>query len=228
MTNVTKSILKLFAASAFMFIAVAAGAQSKYTEKADQAFKTGQYSEAAKQYVIAYNKLKGVEEKGRVCFQIAESHRLMQDNKGAGEFYQKAIDFKFGKENPEVYYRYAETLREQNKFDEAVQQYNKYKENGGDKSKANARIKECEDAALALDQPPTRYVVEAVPVLNTEQFDFSPSWGSKKMDELIFASSRPSSTGAGEDVMSGQSTMDLFISERDKKGKWSTPVPLNN
>ncbi|MBI1267107.1 MAG: OmpA family protein [Cryomorphaceae bacterium] len=227
-TNLKRSVLHFTAAAALLLVASIGNAQSKYTESADREFERGGYSDASKEYLIAYNKLKGIEEKGRVSFQIAECHRLMLDLQGAADYYNKAIGFKYFKENPEVFFNYAETLREQNKFDEAVKQYNEYKDKGGDKSKANTRIKECEEAALALDQPPTRYVVEQVPVLNTEQFDYAPAWASKKGDEMILSSSRAASTGTAEDPITGESFMDLFVSERDKKGKWSTPILINN
>ena len=218
----------------YSFILLLAGfsftgfAQNKYTAEAEAAFNRGAYAQAASEYMQAYSKLKGVDLKGEVNYMIGECHRLMLDNEGAEDFYKKAIGFRYDEENPEVHYSYAEVLREQNKFDEAIQKYNDYMGKGGDKSKARTQIEICEAAALALDEPPSRYIVEQVAMLNSQQFDYAPGWSGKRYDEIIFGSSRPSSAGSGEDPITGESYMDLFVSERDKKGKWSTPTPVNN
>ena len=228
MERKTARILRLLVLTAITaFISSTAFAQDKYVKEADLAFKRGGFFEASKAYKVARAKADGLDEKGYIDFQIGECYRLMTDNAAAEEWYEKAITGKYYKTNPDVYYFYGEVLREQEKFDDAVVQYQKYKERGGDGSKADARIEDCETAALHLDIPPSRYVVEPVVFLNTPEFDFAPSWASKKNDELIFGSSRPSSVGAGEDPITGQSFMDLFTSEQDKKGKWSTPTPLN-
>ena len=47
-------------------------------------------------------------------------------------------------------------------------------------------------------------------------------------EEVIFASSRSSSAGSGEDPITGESYMDLFSAEVDRKNKWSIPEPLGN
>ena len=227
-TNLMKSAQLIVLTVFLALISTGASAQSKYTEDADTAFDRKGYYEASKSYKAAYSKIKGIDEKGRVLFRIGECHRLMLDNAGAEEWYEKAITARYYEEDVDVYYRYAEVFREQEKFDEAIAEYNNYVEKGGDKSKANGRIAECKEAALAIVEPPTRYIVEQVVLLNSPFFDYSPVFSSKNDDEIIFSSSRQSSVGSGEDPITGESFMDLFMAERDKKEKWSTPVPLNN
>ncbi|MDG1262900.1 MAG: OmpA family protein [Flavobacteriales bacterium] len=222
------AFLRLTLTLTLVFGMLSGFAQKKYTEDADSQFERGGYAEAAKLYNAVYSKLKGIDSKGEVNFKIGECYRIIGDHAGAEDYYKKAIGFKYDSENPEVHYSYGEVLRQQNKFDEAVKKYNDYMDNGGDKSKAQASIQACEDAALALDEPPSRYVVEQVAMMNTENYDYAANWSDKRFDAIIFASSRPSSTGSGEDVITGDSYMDLFMTEQDKKGKWSTPTPLNN
>ncbi|WP_306642470.1 OmpA family protein [Sanyastnella coralliicola] len=217
------SLLLLFA----LFCSVAFG-QKNYTEDADLAFENKAYHEAAADYLRVYGKLSGVAEKGEVNYKIGECYRLMLDHKGAEDYYKKAIGFRFDETDPIVHYNYGEVLRAQNKFDDAIQKYNDYMEKGGDKTKARAAIEMCEKAALEMDEPSSRYVVDQMPILNSEQFDYGPAWSGKRYDEIIFGSARPSSAGSSDDPITGESYMDLFISERDKKGKWSTPVPVNN
>jgi peptidoglycan-associated lipoprotein len=211
-----------------LVLAIAVSAQSKYTEDADSQYNREGYHEAAEAYKRVYPKINTIEEKGRVLFRIGECYRLMKDCAGAEEWYKKAITAKYYKTNNDLYFNYAESLREQGKFDEAVVQFQKYLERGGDKGLANGRIKDCENAAMMIDEPPTRYLVENEIVLNSGQFDYSPVFSSKKDDELVFSTSRQAAVGSGDDPITGESFMDLFTSARDKKGKWSTPTPLNN
>ncbi len=227
-TNTLSTASRIFLLLTFFFGATAAFAQSKYTTEADRSYEMGAYSQAAKQYLAAYAKLKGLEEKGFVMYKVGECYRLMLDPAGAEEYYNKSIGFRYYKENPDVFLRYAEVLSAQNKFTDAIAKLNEYKEKGGDASVAANRIKEAEEAAIRLDEPPSRYVLEQVAALNSPQFDYAPLWSSRKGDEILFSSSRPSSAGSGEDPITGEPFMDMFQAERDRKGKWSTPVPVNN
>lgn len=227
-TNTLLATQRLAVMLFFVFGSLTVFGQKSWTDDAEREFQRGAYATAAKEYQKAYAKSKGIEDKGEISFMIGECYRLMLDPAAAEEFYDKAIGLRYWKANPDVYLRYAEVLMAQNKFTDAIAKLNDYTEKGGDKSIAQARIAEAEAAALALDMPPSRYVVEQVAALNSPQFDYAPVWSGKKNDEIIFGSSRPSSAGSGEDPITGEAFMDLFRAERDKKGKWSTPLPLNN
>lgn len=227
-TNVMKVVQLLSFTCLALVISMSALAQNKRVLEADVEFDNGGFHEAADLYKKAYATIDDIDEKGRVLFRIGECHRLMTDNAGAEEWYEKSITAQYYKENEDVLYNYAEVLREQGKFDEAIVQYRKYMDKGGDKSKANQRIRDCEDAALMVDEPPTRYIVEPQVLLNTPFFDYGAVFASKKQNEVVVSSSRQSATGSTEDPKTGESFMDLFTAKRDKKGKWSTPTPLPN
>ncbi|MFT4879195.1 MAG: peptidoglycan-associated lipoprotein [Flavobacteriales bacterium] len=222
------AFLRLALTLTLVFGMLSGFAQRNYTEEADNQFDRGAYAEAAKLYNSVYSKLKGIDKKGEVNFKIGECNRVIGKLEAAEDYYKKAIGFRYDDDNPEVHFEFAEVLRQQNKFDDAVKRYNDYMEKGGDKTKAKMQVKACEVAALALDEPPSRYVVEQVAMMNTENYDYAANWSDKRYDAVIFASSRPSSTGSGEDGITNDSYMDLFKTEQDKKGKWSTPTPVNN
>ena len=79
-------------------------AQNDITADADAAFDRCGYFEAAKDYQVAYAKLKGdLEEKGRVCFLIGECYRLGRALPASEEWYGRAIDLKWASDHPEVY-----------------------------------------------------------------------------------------------------------------------------
>lgn len=210
-----------------LFITVAAlcltlFAQAQNTKKADQEFENKGFYEAARLYKLAEPAAKGLDEKARIFFQLGECYRSVADYQQSLEWYDKAVTAQYYNTNPEVHYNYGLSLQVLEKWDDATAQFNKYIAKGGDKSKANAKIKACQDAA-ARKNAKTKVVVENIVELNSQFFDYSMTYASKKGDQILFSSSRQASTGAFQDPITGESFMDLFYSEKDKKGKWSTP-----
>ncbi|MDA0303932.1 MAG: OmpA family protein [Bacteroidetes bacterium] len=215
----------------FLLMIIAIGtafSQTDYTAEADAAYARGGFYVSAQEYIKAYAKVKEIDEKGRIAFMIGESFRMLMDPGATEEWYDKAIGLRYGEKHPEVYLNYGEAMMAQQKFDDAIEWYMAYQENGGDQSVAEQKIVAADNDALALDEPPSRYRVENLLLLNSDAYDYGAGFSSDKGDQVVFASSRESSTGSGEDPITGESFMDLFQSEQDKKGRWSTPEPLNN
>ncbi len=204
-------------------------AQNDITADADASFDRGGYFEAAKDYQVAYAKLKGdIDEKGRVCYRIGECYRLGRALPAAEEWYKRAIDLKWAADHPEVYKNYGLVFMGQGDFDDAVEQFQKYKDNGGDATMASSFISSCNSAAESLVVAESRFVVEPLVMANSPSFDFAMAFADKRGEDVIFASSRSSSAGSGEDPITGESYMDLFSAEVDRKGNWSIPEPLGN
>lgn len=203
-------------------------AQTDFASEADQAYARGAFSTSAQEYIKAYAKVKDIDEKGRIAFMAGESFRKLKEPGAAEEWYDKAIGLRYGQSDAEVYLNYGEIMSQQQKFDEAIEWYVTYRDNGGDASLAENLIKQADEDALELDEPSSRYIVDNLLLLNSDGYDFGAGFASKQADQVVFASSRESSTGSGEDPITGQSYMDLFFSEQDKKERWSTPSPLNS
>ena len=226
-TSLMKLVQRALLLSVMLMTAGVATAQNKATKKADDVFADGGYMEAARLYQASVPQVKDLDEKGRIFFQIGECNRLSTNSTGSLEWYEKSITAQYYSTNPEVYFNYATALQDVGRWEDAIAQYNKYTGRGGEKSKAASRIKACEEAA-EKKAGKTRLIVENMTELNTAFFDYALAYSSKKSDEIIISSSRQASTGPKEDPKTGESFMDLFFAERDKKGKWSTPQPLNN
>jgi peptidoglycan-associated lipoprotein len=198
---------------------------AQVSKKADQQFENRGYFDAARLYKVAEPNAKSLEDKARIFFQLGECYRLVSDYQQSLEWYEKAITAQYYKSNPEVYYNYGLSLQELEKWDESVAQFNKYISAGGEKSKANAKVKSSQDAA-SKKAAKTKLVVENMVELNSPFFDYSMVYASKKSDQVLLSSSRQASTGPNVDPITGESFMDLFTSEQDKKGKWSAPQPI--
>lgn len=215
----------LIFSTAALFLSINAIGQNKAVKKADKYFEKEAYTEAAKQYKMAEPLVKDLDGKARLFFQIGESYRLVTNYTASLEWYEKAITAQYYNSNPEVYYNYATSLQELERFEDAIAQYNKYSGKGGEKSKAAARIGACEDGARKKASK-SKIMIENMVEWNTPYFDFGPVFSDKKGSQVVITSSRQAATGQRSDLITGESFMDLFVSEQDKKGKWSTPQSI--
>lgn len=218
-------ILYLFILSATALVLSTTSQAQAALKKADQLFENRAYYEAARQYKAAEPSVKQLDDKARLFFQIGESYRLVSDYAASLEWYEKAITALYHNKNAEVYYNYASCLQELERYDDAIAQYNKYIAKGGEKSKANAQIASCKTGAEKKTAK-TRIIVENMVEWNSPAFDFGPVLANKKGNQVVITSSRQSASGSRTDLITGESFMDLFVSDQDKKGKWSTPIPM--
>ncbi|MCC7331956.1 MAG: OmpA family protein [Flavobacteriales bacterium] len=199
-------------------------AQKNYVLDADVAFSGYKYYQAIELYKKAYTKESNKETKSRILFQIAECYRLKEDGTQAAVWYSKAITSKY--EDPIAILHLANIYKSQGKYEEAIVEYNKYKAaNPGDK-RGDAGVKSSTDAK-AWKENPSKEVVNALPLLNSEDYDFSPIFSDKKGTEIYFTSTRQGSTGTEVSDVTGMNFDDIYMSKRDNKGKWSTPSLLN-
>lgn len=205
-------------------LSLTVNAQKDYKLEADVAFDGLKYYKAIEMYKKAYTKESKKEVKAEILFQIAECYRGKSDGKQASVWYNKAIKARY--ENPIAIYYVADIYKSQGKYEEAIVEFNKYKAaNPSDKRTADA-IKSCELAKEWMGNP-SRTVVNPMPLINSEDYDFSPVFADKKNQILYFSSTRQGATGEGLNDGTGMNFADLWQTKRDKKGKWSEPVVLN-
>ncbi|MCB0400455.1 MAG: OmpA family protein [Flavobacteriales bacterium] len=207
-----------------MLFSMAANAQKNYKTEADVAFSGGKYYLAIEMYKKAYTKETKGEVKSEILYKIGECYNNKNDGKQAAVWYNKAIKAKY--DDPIAIFKVAEIYRSEGKYEEAMAEYKKYKAANPSDKRADMGIKSCEMAKEWKDNP-TRFVVNPMPLLNSEDYDFSPVFSDRKNEEIYFTSTRQGSAGEAVSDVTGMNFSDLYVSKRDKKGKWSEPVVLN-
>ena len=218
------STRKFLACFAFCLLcATTAMAQGKLADEGDAALKKGMYFNAIELYKKGYVEAKKASDKAILIFKVGECYRALGDAPNAQVWYEKANKAQYT--DPITYYYIGEALKEQGKYAEAITAYGKYKEKNPGDTRADASLASCQLAQTWKDAP-SRYKVDPEVLVNSPQYDFSPGFADKKNDEIVFASSRQASTGTESDGIAGESFCDLFMSSRDKLGKWSEPVKL--
>lgn len=216
-----KNITKLTLTAIATVILTASGFSQKALKKADATFEARQYFNALEMYKAAYAGA-SKDKKPGILYRSGISCQEINDYKGAETYYQKAIASNF--EDPTVYLRLAEVLKVQQKYPEAIVEYNNYKSKGGDAKKADLGVKTCELAQQWKDSP-QRYKIENMSLINSKESDYAPSYSDKKYRTLIFTSRRDGALGSKE-LNLGTNHSDVYETKLDKNGKWSTPVLL--
>jgi peptidoglycan-associated lipoprotein len=207
----------------FTFVFTSVSAQNSHTRSADQAYDHESFFDAIDLYKKAYPKLKNNADKAEVLYKIAECYREMEEEAQAEVWFNKAIQAKYP--DPICILHLADALRCQENYEAAEENYKKYQTlKPGDEHAANG-ISSCEEAKK-WKAAPTKHIIDNEVLLNSPQYDYAPSFASHDYSKLIFTSTRPGSTGDDLAGRTGQNYDDLYSTQRDEKGKWSTPVPM--
>jgi len=217
-------IIKILIVTAFIInLPACVSGQNRKSIKAYQTFDAGEYYAAIDEFKRAYQQITDKKEKLHIAFYIAECYRLTSNPSQSALWYGKVVAKDY--ENPLSVLYYADALKMNQNYEAARAQYMKYKELVPDDPRGADGIISC-DQAIKWIENPTGYQVEEMKFINSKNNDYSPAYSRADYQELYFTSSREETTGNREHGGTGQSFSDIFFSTMDKKGKWSTPLPL--
>lgn len=218
-----KLIAKVIFALIFVSICIDGVSQTARLKRANAFYEAGGYFEAVELYRRDLDKVPK-EEMGVYLQRIAECYRLMGDARQAEIWYSKAI--MRDAPDPKVFFYYAEMLKMGEKYDEAIEQYQKHKELVPNDPLSAVRVESCE-LAKKWKETPAGYEIVNMRAINSKQSDFSPAYASDDYTTLLFTTSREEATGSKNHAGTGEKFTDIYISQRDKRGTWSSPRSLD-
>lgn len=196
----------------------------KYYNSGDKSYEIGEYFQSIEQYRKAYRSQKLSNEKGQIAFRIGECYYRLSDFGKATVWYKNAIKRKF--DNPDCMLHYADCLRATQKYEDAMVWYQTYLAVKPDDEGAKNGIESCKIAKSWLDKP-SRYIVNPVKELNSRYSDYCPAFVGGRDNEIIFTSTRETSTGRRTSSITGTRNADLFTSSFEiQKQKWEKPKLL--
>jgi peptidoglycan-associated lipoprotein len=200
-------------------------AQKRKAGRAYDSFEAGEYFDAIDLFKDTYSKTKKADKayRAEIIFMIGECYRLVNDPKNAETWYKLAV--KSSATKPEAQFWYASSLKKNGKYQQAIDEFKKYKQIAPSDAKADQEIRACE-LALEWLRNPEVYRVEELKDINSKESDFSPAYGRDDFGVIYFTSSREDAAGNKTHGATGQGYTDIFESRLDKKSKWSTPVPV--
>ncbi len=217
-----RNILRLVIVLLLLPLAVAG--QKKKLERAYSAWETGNYYDAIDYFKDVYSKSRDRQVKAEMLFMVSEGYRMINSPKNAESWYRRAVRSPFSR--PEAQYWLAESIMKQGRYQEAIEELRNYRQLVPGDPRTEQQLRACE-LSMEWQASPETYNVEEMKDVNSGSSDFSPAFARDDHGLLWFTSSRASSRGSRENSVTGQSFTDLFETRLDKKGKWSTPVPVD-
>ncbi len=196
---------------------------------ADVAFERGQYTVAIDRYKKAYKKLrkkKFEDERIRITFQMGECYYLTDAPKLAAVQYKRVCKSEFPKSNPIVYLHYADVLKRNGKYDDAIIYYDLYTEAVPDDPRGQRAAADIAHIQEWLDYP-SKYEVTRIKALNSKSSDYGIAWMSNSYNDVIFTSTREGGLSKEKDGITGQHFADIYYSRQDKKGVWDKPALID-
>lgn len=196
--------------------------------RADAAFESGKYFEAADLAVKAYDRIsprnnRALVLKSSLAYQAAYSFEKAFDNDKALEWYQRAIDLKHYEQNPYVYFRQGNLYKIKGEYDKArisYQEFLKLKPLDTQAENALASL----DRAVVMKDNRTRYTVISETRINTDGMEMSPAVSNRNGDAIVFGSTRPSNITSGTDPIIGEGYFNIWEAGKDRAGNWTEPA----
>ncbi len=195
-------------------------------KKGDVAYNQYRYEEAIEYYTEALPTLNSSEQIALVAYRVGYCYREMRNAQKAEEFFRKALKANSQRLKPEARLYYADALRMNGNYEDAIEVYETYLDLVPDDHRAKVGIESCKVVPKWENQP-ARYQVSTMAYFNSLKQDFAPAWGDDEFTTVFFTTSREGTMGDRNNLKSGQKFTDIFMIEQDRKGNWSEAMPLS-
>ena len=184
-------------------------------------FEIGEYTKSIVSLRNVYRKTKDRQQKAAIQFKIAEAYYRIGQYRSAEGYYKSSLIRNTG--GTTTWLHYAEVLRANGKYDEAITNYKVYLDSvPGDPMALNG-IESSQKTKEWLKKP-TRYKVENLKDLNSVSNDFAAAYAGVHDNEIFFTSSRKGSTGKKKSAITGEYNADIFRSSYNlQKNRWDKP-----
>ena len=84
------------------------------------------------------------------------------------------------------------------------------------------------EAATELKRTGSKYIVKKMDIFNSRRADYSPMLYGDQFEQLYFTSTRNEAQGDELSGITGTKPGDIFVSEKDDKGKWGHPKTIDS
>ena len=175
-------------------------------KKGDQFYQLFDFTNAVKAYEIA---LKDSPDNVSIKEKIATSYRLMNNTTEMERWYSQVV--KYETAAPINFYYYAQALRENEKYDEALKYYNEYSRKT--KDGRPLEIINGYKYIQKLSKANTSIKLENIKELNSADMDFSPMF---YRDTAVIFVSNSKRAGSRKDFWTQMNFLDLYISSKEK------------
>ena len=208
-------------------------------KKGDKAWALGEYFEASNQYKKAYAQTPAKQrtQRGRLALKMAECYRRINYTQKAIAAYNNAIRYK--QHDSLTHLHLGQQLMKNGQYKEAAKQFQAQLDSivafeiAGAQGYEDARtlaltgLRSAQQAP-AWKQEGSAYTVKRENFFNSRRSEYSPMLGGDEWNQLFFTSTRNQSKGDELSGITGTKNADIFMSQKDDKGKWQRPEVIDS
>ena len=198
----------------------------KNMKKAEKFMAIGEYYDAASQYKQAYSKTppKERDRRGLIAGKMAVCYRKINSTPKAVAAYRNMV--RYNKATVDDRLELGRQLLKNGDYKQAAEQFRVVLDSMPDNVLARNGLLSAQQAP-AWKKQGSRYTVKRMDVFNSRRAEYSPMLSGDQFDQLYFSSTRNDATGDELSGITGTKNGDIFVSQKDDKGKWSKPEVVN-
>ncbi|MBR0259369.1 MAG: OmpA family protein [Prevotella sp.] len=205
-------------------------------KKGDKFYALGEYFDAANQYKKAYSQTppKQRAQRGQRALKMAECYRRINYTQKAIAAYNNAIRYK--QEDSLMHLYLGQQLMKNGSYKEAAKAFQTFLDSAG-----NYKFTDSENYELlartglrsaklapAWKQEGSAYTVKRENFFNSRRAEYSPMLAGEENNQLFFTSTRNQAKGDDLSGITGTKNGDIFMSQKDDKGKWQRPEVIDS
>ena len=200
-------------------------------KKGDKFFAIGEYYDAAAQYRKAYTQTanKEREDKGQRAMKMADCYRRINFTSKAIAAYNNALRYKQDDSLTQLYlgqlYMRNGNYKEATKHFQAALDSMRLTDDGIRLAKTGLKA-----AQLAPEwkKQGSDYTVKREALFNSRRAEYSPMLAGDEDNQLYFTSTRNQAQGDEYSGITGSMAADIFMSQKDDKGRWGKPQAIDS
>ena len=217
---------KVLALLVLSLLLLASCGAEKNMKKAEKFMAIGEYYDAASQYKQAYSKTPPKERarRGLIAGKMAVCYRKINSTPKAVAAYRNMV--RYNKATVDDRLELGRQLLKNGDYKQAAEQFRVVLDSMPDNVLARNGLLSAQQAP-AWKKQGSRYTVKRMDVFNSRRAEYSPMLSGDQFDQLYFTSTRNDATGDELSGITGTKNGDIFVSQKDDKGKWSKPEVVN-
>lgn len=217
---------KVLALLVLSLLLLAGCGAEKNMKKAEKFMAIGEYYDAASQYKQAYSKTppKERDRRGLIAGKMAVCYRKINSTPKAVAAYRNMV--RYNKATVDDRLELGRQLLKNGDYKQAAEQFGVVLDSMPDNVLARNGLLSAQQAP-AWKKQGSRYTVKRMDVFNSRRAEYSPMLSGDQFDQLYFTSTRNDATGDELSGITGTKNGDIFVSQKDDKGKWSKPEVVN-
>lgn len=217
---------KVLALLVLSLLLLASCGAEKNMKKAEKFMTIGEYYDAASQYKQAYSKTppKERDRRGLIAGKMAVCYRKINSTPKAVAAYRNMV--RYNKATVDDRLELGRQLLKNGDYKQAAEQFRVVLDSMPDNVLARNGLLSAQQAPVWKKQG-SRYTVKRMDVFNSRRAEYSPMLSGDQFDQLYFTSTRNDATGDELSGITGTKNGDIFVSQKDDKGKWSKPEVVN-